>query len=576
MEITSSPVAHDTYAIGEVVEAKVTFSEDVTVQTGSEPSLRLALDSGRRTAAYDRMSGNRDVYFLYTIVEGDSDVTGLAVPEDPMGGHVYVSSEKRRLVNSGLQSDPDHRVDGVRPRISRVAFDRSAFNSLKAADTGYDVDLLVSFDENVEVTGSPQIPIRMNRESATSTFAEPAGLTLSKVFRYIHPRSSDQTETATTTRVSLPAGEIDLESGQTIRDRVGNDAILRYGSLREISMTAFDNEGPVLERLSISGNTNRYGWLRICDVKRRGNRLQHFDGCRKLNNRENGSGFVDIRAHFDEALTASAQNAVLDVVLDGGATSSTDVIPDQAQDNAANSRVEFKYYVKPGEDAPGGLSVAPGTLTCSSGGIGCYEDSEDNPPESLAHTGLPFQPQYRIDGVVPTITGLVMLSEAPGREGWYGIGDSIRVGMRFSEPVLVGSYGGGAPDYNPNNWFQPNVGGNLKLPLTLDTSATTTTELLRRPGDIMAEVHDFRYQVVEGDNDPTGISVAANSMIRTQVGTNTETYVNNRKAVIHDIAFSQTITAKVSPKMMSTIFWMPVSAAAVSFSLANWASISSR
>ena len=537
LEITSSPAAHSTYAIGETVEVKLTFDEDITVQSGSEPSLKLALDSGTRTIAYDRMEGTRTLHFDYTVVEGDLDPTGLAIPENPMSGHVYVGSEKRRLVNSGLQSDPDHRVDGVRPRINRVQFDQSVFSALKAADTGYKIDLVLSFDEDVEVTGDPQVVLTVNDAAATSTFESPSGLTLNKSFRYIQPRSSDSAETSTTTRVALPAGEVSLDSNDSIKDRVGNDAILTYGALHTSSMTAFDRTGVVLEGLSISGNTNRYGWLRICKVRR--DNSGHFQGCHKLNDSSNGQGFADITAQFDEAITQSApNNAELDVTLDGGATSTTEIPLNLGTliTDAAAGRVKFKYYVKPGEDAPGGLSVAPGSLECDGGGTSCYEDSNDNPPSNLSHTGLPLQPQYRIDGIVPTITGLEMLSEAPGREGWYGINDTIRVGMRFSEPVLVGSYGP-APNAS-QNVFIPNFGGNLKLPLTLDTAATSTTELLRRSGDIMNEVHDFRFIVREGDNDATGIEVAANSLVRTKVGSNTGSADNNRKAVIHDIAYN--------------------------------------
>ena len=116
--------------------------------------------------------------------------------------------------------------------------------------------------------------------------------------------------------------------------------------------------------------------------------------------------------------------------------------------------------------------------------------------------------------------------------------------MEFSEPVLVGSYGPVTGETYNN--FIPNAGGNLKLPLTLDTAAETTTELLRHPGDIMGEVHDFRFMVREGDNDPTGIEVAANSLIRTQVGTSTASYDNNRKAVIHDIAYNHVCTGGIS------------------------------
>lgn len=545
LEITSSPDAHDTYAIGEEIEVKVAFSEDVTTATTSRPSLRLSLDSGRKTASYNRSSGNRDIYFTYTVAEGDLDPTGLAVPENPMGGHVYVGVEKRRLVNSGLQSDTDHQVDGVRPRINRVEIDRSAFNDLKPADTGYDIDLLVSFDEDVEVTGDPQIVLKVNRQNATSTFAEPTGHTLSKVFRYLLPKSSDSAETSTTTRVSLPAGEVSLDSDDAVKDLAGNDAILTYRALREFTMTSFDNEGPVLEGLSISGETNRYGWLRICKEQRLGG---HFRGCEGLTHAESGRGYADITAQFDEALKLNAPRTVtrLEVTLAGGATSTTEIpFTLQALDrDVAMGKIVFKYYVKVGEYAEGGLSLEPGELRCTTENLDCYDDIHGNDAESLAHTGLPLQPQYRIDGVSPTISGLEMLSEAPGREGWYGIGDTIRVGMRFSEPVLVGSYG--PLNGTTTSTFIPNSGGNLKLPLTLDPATTSPTELVRRSGDIMAEVHDFRFVVREGDSDPTGISVAANSLIRTQIGTSTATTTNNRKAVIHDIAYNHLCEGGIS------------------------------
>ena len=541
LEITSSPVAHSTYAIGETVEVKASFDEDITIETSSPPSMKLGLDSGGKTVAYDRMSGNRELYFKYTIAEGDSDVTGLAVPGNPLGGHVYKDGEKRRLVNSGLQSDPAHRVDGVRPRINRVQFDASVFSALKSGDPGYNVDLLLSFDEDVEVTGDPKVAITVDGAAATSTFHSPIGHTLSKSFRYVRPAVSGEGSTPTIS-VVLPGGEVTLESDDRIKDLVGNDAILTYDALSALSMTAFDRTGVILEGLSINrltSLTNRYGRLRLCKVER--NSQNHFTGCKKigLGGTGNGNGFVDIIAQFDEAITGSApSNAVpLDVTLDGGETSATEiVIPRGMQSRLAARRITFKYYVKAGEYAPGGLSVASGSLECDGGLTSCYVDGSNNLPSSLSHTGLPLQPQFKIDGVIPTITGLEMLSEAPGREGWYGIDDTIRVGMRFSEPVLVGSYG--PVTGVTGNSFIPNFGGDLKLPLLLETYATTTTELLRRPGDIMSEVHDFRFMVRKGDNDPDGISVSANSLKRTQIGSNTANSHNNRKAVIHDIAYN--------------------------------------
>ena len=551
LQITSDPAAHNTYAIGETVEVKVSFDEDITIATSSPPSLRISLDSGTETAAYNRFVSGRDLYFTYTVAEGDTDPTGLAIPENPMRGHVYLNGEKRRLVDAGLESDPDHKVDGVRPRISRVAFDTSVFSTLKPADTGYNVDLVLDFDERVRVAGSPTIPLKVNRENATSTFHSTTTLSLAKRFRYVLPRSSDMTENSTTTRMELPKGNIQLGPGDTIKDLVGNDAILDYNAIRARDYTTFDRAGPILLGLSASGQTNRYGWLRLCKVLRVGDPPnEYFQRCDGLTNRnspvlrnsENGNGYVDVIAQFDEGLAFAARaGGVLDVTLAGGATSSTEVAHDaqESRDRDAG-RLRFKYYVKPGEQADGGLSVPPGEMVCSDGETDCYKDQTlpvGNPPSSVTHTGLPIQPQFKVDGVIPSISGLTMLSEAPGREGWYGIGDTIRVGMVFNEPVLVGSYGlPGAT--TTNNAFIPNSGGDIKLPLTLDTATTTPTELLRYRGDIMAQTHDFRYTVREGDDDPTGISVAANSLIRTQTGNGPRRESNNRRAVIHDIAFN--------------------------------------
>ena len=550
VEIISSPNQHGTYAIGETIEVKATFPEEVElINTGM--TMRLMVDDDGDAAELDVRTMDpkppvsmttSEMTFTYTVAEDDLDSNGVSVPENPFNGLVRKANDPLLyfLAHPGLQSDRAHRVDGVRPTITELQFDPSVFNALKTADTHYQIDLIATFSEDVEVSGDPEIGITVNGTAATSAYDGSSGLALNKRFNYALTRGSSS-ETSTTTSVAVPAGSVALDSNDTVRDQVGNDAILTYSSLRALSMTAFDRTGPALEGLSIVGATNRYGWLRLCQVKRSG-QLQFFQGCQRLNDRSNGQGFVDIVAQFDEAIDSAAHNnAELDVLLDGGTTSETEIaLNSSIASDATAGKVKFKYYVKAGEDAPGGLSVPAGVLDC----LGTCQDESSNysTAAELTHVGLPVQPQYRVDGVVPTVTGLEMLSEAPGREGWYGIDDTVRVGMRFSEPVLVGSYG--RSNGGTQNVFIPNFGGNLKLPLTLDTAATTTTELLRRPGDIMGEVHDFRYQVREDDNDPTGIEVAANTLIRTQIGSNA--LGNNQKAVIHDIAYNHLCEGGVS------------------------------
>lgn len=550
IEITSSPAALSTYAIDETIEVNVAFGEDVTIETNSPPTLRLSLDSGPVSMAYDRLANSRDMYFTHTVAEGDIDENGVAIPENPVSGHVYKDGRKGRVLHEGLESDPGHKVDGVRPKLTALSFDQSRFVTLRPDDTiGYILELVATFDEDVRVAGDPEIAITVNGESATSTYATTTTeYGLNGRFRYVLPRSGDLTESATTTVVGVPAGEVTLDDDDTVRDRAGNDAVLDYGELATSSMTTLDRIGPILLGLSIEGDVNVHGWLRLCKLVYTtyswAPTVEIPSRCERLEAVGNGRGEAIVVAQFNEVLHHIFQTTDLDVLLsDGQATSTSGTFIDRANEIHDMDHILFHYFVKAGEYAPAGISVPPGTLDCP-----CYDiddqgdEGNRSDPTDLTHVGLPVQPQYKIDGQVPTISRLTMLSEAPGREGWYGIGDTIRIGVEFSEPVLVGSYGPPSSTSTSTatssvNVFIPNSGGSLRLPLDLD-SATSSIEISRRPGDIVEQVHDFRFIVSEGDGDPTGVSVAANSLIRTQVGTSTDPAHNNRRAVVHDLAFN--------------------------------------
>ena len=340
LEIVSEPAQHGTYAIGKVIRIKATFPE--TIEVLAVPSAQVAIgekQEGRilvpdvREATYevptDGSTTTSEMYFRYTVQEDDLDETGVSLPENPVTAVVRKLGNPLLYVpiHPGLQSDASHKVDGVRPTISGLQFDPSVFNALKTADAHYNIELVATFSEDVSVSGDPGIGITVNGTAATSTYQGPSGTGLNKRFRHQLARSSDSSETSTTTSVAVPAGSVALDSNDSVKDLVGNDAVLDYSALRALSMTAFDRTGPALEGLTIEGNTNRYGWLRICKVKRRFSPPHLFQGCEKLNNQATGSGFVDVVATFDEVITQTAHNnAELDVLLDGGATSTTEIV----------------------------------------------------------------------------------------------------------------------------------------------------------------------------------------------------------------------------------------------------------
>ena len=109
------------YGIGDRIEVTVTFSADVTV-TGS-PRLELDIGGTARPAEYEKAEGSK-VVFGYTVIEGDADNDGIAISENRLtlnGGSIKDAADNAAdLPHDALAAQNDHRVDGIRPTISRV------------------------------------------------------------------------------------------------------------------------------------------------------------------------------------------------------------------------------------------------------------------------------------------------------------------------------------------------------------------------------------------------------------------------------------------------------------------------
>ena len=139
--LTSDPDASgpddDTYAIGEVVSATVTFSEAVTVDDMSganKPRLELKIGDNARAAEYASGSGTTALVFSYTVAEddpatmgddeGDEDTDGIAIAADKLtlnGGAITVTGKTVVLDHAAVAADAAHKVDGVRPAVTGAA-----------------------------------------------------------------------------------------------------------------------------------------------------------------------------------------------------------------------------------------------------------------------------------------------------------------------------------------------------------------------------------------------------------------------------------------------------------------------
>ncbi|MDE2969718.1 MAG: fibronectin type III domain-containing protein, partial [Chloroflexota bacterium] len=115
--VTSDPGGDDTYAMDDVIEVTLTFSEAVAV-TGT-PQLAIDMDPahwGTKWAAYHGGSGSTRLTFTHTVVEPNLSTRGVAVLADSLrrnGGTIRSVSTQTDVqrAHAGLDHDAGHKVD---------------------------------------------------------------------------------------------------------------------------------------------------------------------------------------------------------------------------------------------------------------------------------------------------------------------------------------------------------------------------------------------------------------------------------------------------------------------------------
>ena len=131
--LVSTPAAgqNNTYKIGDVVRARVTFNAAVDV-VGS-PVLQLNFDAAkpvRKDMTFDTgrsVSNTTTLEFSYTVAEGDASTGGIGFEANKLSVGTNVSirvtgtTTDADLTHAAVGHDANHKVDGVRPTVSSVA-----------------------------------------------------------------------------------------------------------------------------------------------------------------------------------------------------------------------------------------------------------------------------------------------------------------------------------------------------------------------------------------------------------------------------------------------------------------------
>ncbi len=209
------------FIAGDAIEAAVEFSERVTV-TGT-PRLALAVGVGvgapTRQADYASGSGTRSLVFRYTVVSGDADADGVAVPASALalnGGSITDASGNAADLAGGATSRDGIADDGgfvvagggadaAAPTVTGVTVGGEAQGANGTFVLGDVLEVTVEFSEPVTVTGSPQVALTIGSAIRQAAYASGSGTT-SLVFATPWPPATPTRTGSASARRRSPAG----------------------------------------------------------------------------------------------------------------------------------------------------------------------------------------------------------------------------------------------------------------------------------------------------------------------------------------------------------------------------------
>ncbi len=206
--LTSDPGADNTYGVGDVIEATVTFVEAVDVS--GAPAITIRVGTAAKQADYADGSGATAIRFRYVVVEGDVDADGVSVPADAVvlngGGITDLAGNVASLAHSAIADDAAHKVFTTLPSAVGTIADMA----LTAGGEAGSVELgplfggvgitfsAVSADTGVatvEIAGTV-LTVRPHREGATVIEATATNVAGGTALDFAVTVSTDATEKA--------------------------------------------------------------------------------------------------------------------------------------------------------------------------------------------------------------------------------------------------------------------------------------------------------------------------------------------------------------------------------------------
>ena len=347
--LTSAPGADNTYAIGDAVQATVTFDEAVDI-TGT-PQLELDFDGTAKAASCATGTNTTTMACSYTVLVGDSAQNGVGIAANKLtGGTIYatgITTATADLDHVAVAIDANHKVDGIRPTLVTTG------SNVPTTSTD-GTKVILTFSEDLSATDENFLALTI-----AGAAVGPTGATVSHSGRTVTiTLDSTQTiEAGETVTVALAADAVDDAAGN------GNLALAATAVTNAVGSTT----APTVTAVALTSAPGADNTYAIGDA-------------------------VEATVTFDAAvdITAAPQ---LELDFDGTAKAAA------CATGTNTTTMVCSYTVAVGDAAPNGVAIAANTLT---GGT-IYATGSTTTSADLDHAAVAINADHKVDGIRPTL-----------------------------------------------------------------------------------------------------------------------------------------------------------------------------
>ena len=465
-----NPPRSGTYIRGDNIDVAVEFDGRVHV-SAERPHLELSIGSRTRDARF--ISGDRadTLLFRYRVQDDDLDEDGITVERGALQGGTITDPVGNTVIRMLGDLEPAGRlVNAVSQRVLSVVLTTDP-----GSDNTYGIDdfiaVEVEFDDIVRVSGAPELVLSLGANGGTTPGPQ------SQRAGYV---SGDETDTLLF-RYRVQEGDLD-EDGVSVDPNA-----LMGGSIKDAAGNDVRRELP----LSLTFPNHQVDGIRPAAVR----------GVEIISTPVSGDTYtrgeaITLELTFGETvhLTGGPGNPVLLISIGRHTRRQAEY-----DTGGGSPKLRFEYIVQADDEDTDGISVGPDALCwLDNDGDGelCdvpdqLEDAAGNP---VSRRIIPIgqQSNHKVDGGLanPTATGARILSQPPsGQDGFYRLGDELRVAVDFNVPV--------------------HVRGDVQLTIAIG-GRSAAADLVQGSGTTLLV---FRYIVQAGDYDDDGISIGPNALV---------------------------------------------------------------